>query len=268
MANANIYVELTTEFNAGGLRSVLSSGQAVVLHKLAIMSKDGDWILRDNKEALGHVLNVLERRGARYRFGAPLDSRWMAGGWSAHFEFRHDGLRVRTDFVTRPPRLGPEDLDVMWREQVGMEIPFVSAVHLAKLKKTNREKDYVVIGELARLLSDPAEQLLHSRSARDLVEIAAANPELVRRLTPRRPLLAKIPDGTENLEAALDAERRRLIHDNEQRLQRYMDAAETWAETWPAVAKKARGLPLLHAHQIVLEHAEGVLPFHLPGDQP
>jgi hypothetical protein len=59
------------------------------------MSKDGDWILPEDEEALGHVLAVLAPRGARYRFGAPLDARWMRGGWSAHFEFRAGPLRVR-----------------------------------------------------------------------------------------------------------------------------------------------------------------------------
>jgi hypothetical protein len=34
-----IYVELTRELNRGRLRAVICSGQAVVLHRLAIMSK-------------------------------------------------------------------------------------------------------------------------------------------------------------------------------------------------------------------------------------
>jgi hypothetical protein len=48
----NIYLELTREFNQGKTRVIISSGQAVVLHRLAIMSKDGDWIVRENHEDL------------------------------------------------------------------------------------------------------------------------------------------------------------------------------------------------------------------------
>ncbi|HEY2739722.1 MAG TPA: hypothetical protein VGK45_15035, partial [Thermoanaerobaculia bacterium] len=63
----NPYLELTEEFNQGRLRALLSSGQAVVVHRLAIMSKDGDWILREDAEAIGHVLAVLAAHGAWYR---------------------------------------------------------------------------------------------------------------------------------------------------------------------------------------------------------
>lgn len=132
----NIYVELTQAFNAGGLRAVLSSGQAVVFHQLAVMSKDGDWILREEEEAVRHIRSVLDRRGARYRFGAPLDLRWMRGGWSAHFEFRSGRLRVRTDFVTRPPRLTREALAALCKTQEHEPFPVVGARDLCELKKT------------------------------------------------------------------------------------------------------------------------------------
>lgn len=89
----NIYLQLTRYFNEGRLRSVISSGQAVVLHRLAIMSKDGDWILQEDVECLRHVLDVLGNHKAHYRYGAPLDVRWIRGGWSAHLEFAHEGFR-------------------------------------------------------------------------------------------------------------------------------------------------------------------------------
>lgn len=122
----NIYLQLTETFNRERLRAIICGGQAVVLHRLAIMSKDGDWILREDDEALSHVLSVLDSCGARYRFGAPLDVRWMAGGWSAHFEFRQDNLRVRTDFFTRPSRIPETKLPQLWQEQADQTIPFVN----------------------------------------------------------------------------------------------------------------------------------------------
>ena len=263
----NIYVKLTHEFNASKLRAVLSSGQAVVLHRLAIMSKDGDWILRESEEALNHVLSVLAHRSARYRFGAPLDIRWMRGGWSSHFEFRYQALRVRADFVTRPPRVTPEDMENLWSEQECRNIPFVNARLLAELKKTNREKDYAIIGELARALTNPEDQLLLSRSARDLIKLASKHPDLVRELIPGRPILAATGNGVDSLETALDAERRELIHANERRLLRYMHAAEPWAEIWPKVANEIAHLPLPEEHKVVVAYAESVLPFCPSGEE-
>lgn len=237
------------------------------MHRLAVMSKDGDWIAREEPEALGHILSVLESRGARYRFGAPLDVRWMAGGWSSHFEFRSGPLRVRTDFVTRPPRVPAQSLAGMWarEERARVPVPFVDALTLVELKKTNRERDYAVIGELARLLDDPLAQLLCSRSARDLVALAHQHPALFDAAVLRRPLLRQVSEGGTVLEAALDAERRELIHANERRLQSYMHAARTWEEAWPAIAAGIEGLPLRAAHHVLVGRAELLLPFHAEG---
>jgi hypothetical protein len=90
----NIYLELTEQFNAGRLRAIISSGQAVVLHRLAIMSKDGAWILREDVETMSHTLDVLAESAAHYRFGAPLDVRWMADGWRRAFRISH---RITSD---------------------------------------------------------------------------------------------------------------------------------------------------------------------------
>jgi len=258
----NIYLALTAELNRGRVRAILSSGQAVVMHRLAMMSKDGDWILREDEECLKHVLAVLDARGARYRLGAPVDIRWMAAGWSAHFEFRTEVLRVRTDFITRPPRVSPDELAALWSraESASEPIPFVDVETLAQLKKTNREKDYAVIGELARLIEDPVGQMLLSRSARDLVALAEKHPEALEQARRERPLLAHVVEGVGSLEAALDAERRQLMHENERRLEAYTTAAQNWTNAWPGISAEIEGLPLFRAHAIIVERAEDLLP--------
>ncbi len=255
------YVQLTAELNQGRLRALLASGQAVVLYRLAIMSKDGDWILREDEEALGHVLSVLEGHGAHYRYGAPLDLRWLRHGWSSHFEYRERDLRLRCDFVTRPPRVHPETLRTEWEHPVQLEAPVVSLPVLAELKKTNREKDYAVIGELARLMGDPSQAMLHSRSARDLERLALEHPDLAREMARERPLLSAAASGRDELERALDEERRALIRRNEERLRRYMEASSSWSALWANLSRDLAGLPLRRAHEIMVSTAEGVLPF-------
>ena len=259
----NPYTELTSLFNQGKLRAILASGQAVVLHRLAIMSKDGDWIVREDDLDLDHILGILESKGARYRFGAPLDVRWLRGGWSSHFEYNEQGLRIRTDFVTRPPRISVEQLASLWQAQQGVDMPFVDTAVLAEMKKTKREKDYPVIGELARLMQEPKMQLLYSRSARDLLALAEQYPESVAELSSSRALLKVVSEGLKPLEIALDAERRDLMREDDERLSRYITAADEWREKWSTIADQMEGLPLREAHQLVTEKARKVLPFEV-----
>lgn len=256
----NPYLDLTDEFNRGGLRVLLSSGQAVVVHRLAIMSKDGDWILREQQSAIDHVLAVLESHGARYRFGAPLALPWLAGGWSSHFEFAQGPMRIRTDFVSRPPRIAPTELASMWNsaERTGRAV--VDLVPLARIKLTNRDKDYAVVGDLARLMRDPADQLRFSRSARELIELARARPDLLAAIVGERPALAAVALGRDALEEALDRERRALMRTNEERLQRYQQAAAAWAAVWTDVAREVEGWPLRRAHEHLVRRATPLLP--------
>ena len=260
----NIYLQLTSEFNAGKVRAIICSGQAAVLHRVAIMSKDGDWILREDAETCQHVLMALERHGAQYRFGAPLDIRWLAGGWSSHCEFTMDVLRVRTDFFSRPPRINAAEMALLWQKQAQECPPFVSLTQLARMKQTDREKDYVVIGELARRMMDPEDCLRFSRSAMDLMQLAGQHPSLVERLASERPVLAMIKEGRDCLEAALDAERRDMIHANERRLARFQEASSRWLDQWPAIIRQTRNLPLSQAHHNIVKAAEPLLPMSLP----
>jgi hypothetical protein len=259
----NPYLDLTAAFNQGRLRALISSGQAVVVHRLAIMSKDGDWVLREDVEATGHVLAVLAVRGARYRFGAPLDPRWLAGGWSAHLEHRAGDLRLRTDFVSRPPRVSKAQLDRLWQEAEAEGRDVVPLEPLTRLKMTRREKDYAVIGELARRLDDPRSELRYSRSSRDLIRLAEEHPDALSEVLPQRPVLARVAEGRDALEEALDHERRVLMREDEERLARYADASAPWRALWPEVAREIADRPLPEAHRIVIARAEGVLPFEL-----
>jgi hypothetical protein len=149
---SNVYFELTRRFNSQHRRVVLGSGQAVVYHRLAIMSKDGDWIIREEPEACRHVLAVLAARGARYRFGAPLDVRWLAGGWSSHLELEDErGRRVRCDFFSRPPRIPKARLEELFAT-AGDPLAVVDVETLIAMKQTQRAKDHVIIGEVAKRL--------------------------------------------------------------------------------------------------------------------
>ena len=48
---------------------------------------------------------------------------------------------------------------------------------------------------------------------------------------------------------------------NEERLARYEHAARAWLEYWPQLSRQIAELPVLQAHEQVVQAAEQVLPY-------
>ena len=115
------------------------------------------------------------------------------------------------------------------------------------------------------MLDDPLAALRYSRSARDILEIAARHPDLLAAAETDRPCLAAVAQGREGLAAALDAERRLLMARNEERLEHFEQAARPWASVWPALSREIEGWPLPQAHERMVEAANGCLPTAVPG---
>ena len=256
LALPNIYFELTATFNAKQPVVALASGQAVVYYRIAIMSKDGDWVIRETPEACATVLLELDRRGARYRPGAPLDVGWLAGGWSSHFEFPDDRQRrVRCDFLSRPPRVSRSAVDRILtpaRESSGMIVVDLDA--LIAMKQTQRAKDYAVIGELATLLPPDREIELTTNPDR-IMALAETMGRSSQR--PAARLAASGADRhavvlalAEEIDALQQADRRRLAI--------YESAARPYIEECRAVGVSM--LPLREAHDRMVEIAGRLLP--------
>lgn len=257
---SNVYFELTREFNARERIAALASGQAVVYHRLAMTSKDGDWILRESEAACGRVLDVLAERGATYRPGAPLDVRWLRHGWSSHFEFLDDSRRrVRCDFFSRPPRIAPAEIEALFREA---EDPLlvIGVEALIRMKRTQRAKDYAVIGELARLLP-PEREIEVTTDADRIVEMARARPVASTRPAVKAALAGLDGEAVE-LEVAREMRVQRL-HD-QRRVQRYMRAAAAYLAE--VVRARVDEMPLVEAHAATVALAERWLPAAAPAE--
>jgi hypothetical protein len=250
----NLYFELTRELNAEGPIAALASGQAVVFYRLAMMSKDGDWILMETPAACRRALEVLTLRGARYRPGAPLDVRWLAAGWSSHFEFFDPkGRRIRCDFVTRPPRVPLEEVARLFTATVAPTL-VVPIEPLIRMKQTQRAKDYPVIGELARMLPPEREIELTTDPDRVLV-LAPRHGESSRRQAVRA---ARNGRSREEVVIELAREADRMQADDRARLERFRAAAEPFLRAFQASGIAALELP--EAHQRAVELALRALP--------
>jgi len=253
---SNVYFDLTEEFNAEGLIALLASGQAVVFYRIALMSKDGDWVLRETESACRQVRKVLAAHGARYRPCPPLDPRWLAGGWSSHFEF-YDARRrrIRCDFVSRPPRIAAGELEAMFSSARGEgALRVVDPERLIRLKQTQRAKDYPAIAEISRLL--PAEREVELTTDPDRI-LALAGP--VGSGSPRESVrAAQLGRSRDEVVVALAREIDRLQRDDRLRLERYEQAARAYLTAFRS------GVPpeatLDEAHAIAVGLAEQLLP--------
>jgi hypothetical protein len=251
---ANTYFDLTQTFNARGSIAALASGQAVVYYRVAIMSKDGDWVIRETAEACARVLDILAGRGASYRPGAPLDTRWLAGGWSSHFEFADEKRRrVRCDFFSRPPRVVPETTDRLFAAAAD-PLLVVDLESLIRMKRTQRAKDYAVIGELAAHLP-PAQEIRLTTDPDRLMQLA---PEHGAGVT-RPAVEAALAGDRDGLVVALAREQDRQQRVDRARLKAYAAAAEPYLEAMTRIPTHERRLPA--AHERINALAERLLPF-------
>jgi hypothetical protein len=249
----NVYFELTRAFNAFGPVAALASGQAVVFYRIAIMSKDGDWVIRETSDACGRVLDVLADRGAVYRPGAPLDPRWLAGGWSSHFEFADEkGRRVRCDFFSRPPRVSAEAIARVFSEAADTLL-VIDLESLIRMKQTQRAKDYAVIGELAARLTPDREVLVTTNPDR-LLALAPVYGHGVR----REPVRAALAGDRDGVVVALAREQDRQQRLDRARLDAYASAAREYMTAFAKVSSAERRLPASQGRVMAL--AERLLP--------
>ena len=252
---ANVYFDLTREFNQFAPVAALSSGQAVVYYRLAIMSKDGDWVVRESPEACARVLAVLSDRGARYRPSAPLDVRWLQGGWSSHFEYTDAAARrIRCDFVSRPPRVSSESLGLLFEQRPPDRLLVVDRETLIRLKQTERAKDYAVIGELARQLP-PDRELAWTTDVDRILELSGATGAESSRPAVRA---ARAGAGRAAVVAALAQEVDDLQQADRRRLAVYHRAAEQYLTEFRR--SLIDSLPLPDAHEAACRVAGALLP--------
>lgn len=249
----NVFFELTRAFNRTGPVAILASGQAVVYYRVAIMSKDGDWVVRESADACATVREVLAERGARYRPGAPLDPRWLAAGWSSHFEFTDDEhRRIRCDFFSRPPRVPRTTIEQSFA-RASDPLAVVDVESLIRMKYTQRAKDYAVIGELAARLAPEREIAL------------STDPDRLLALAPthglgsgRAAVEAACRGDRDAVVVALAREQDRRQQRDRARLDRFAAAAVDYLRAFAQLRADERALP--HGHGPVCALAERLLP--------
>lgn len=257
---ANVYFDLTREFNRHRPVALLASGQAVVFYRIAMMSKDGDWVIREDPEACDRVRAVLAGRNARHRPSPPLDVRWLAGGWSSHFEFMDErDRRVRCDFFSRPPRVALARVQELFGAGGADDrLLVVDPETLVRMKQTQRAKDYPAIGEIARLLPSDLE-LQYTTDPDRILALASSTRTANDRPSVRA---AREAAGRERVVIELAREIDRMQQRDRARVERYLAASSRYLDEFRRAGIDE--LPLADAHRRACALAEAWLPTSIP----
>lgn len=197
-------------------------GQACVFYGAAQFSKDVDFLLLASEENFTGLRSALRELGAERIAVPPFDPAALARGHAVHFRCpsgETKGLRI--DVMTRLRDLPP--FEVLWERRTtitvegGAEISLLSVEDLVSAKKTQRDKDWPMIGALVEghYMATGGEPngerarfwLLESRTPERLLELVQRFPAEKEQLVIRRPLLAlAVASDLPRLREALDAE--------------------------------------------------------------
>lgn len=187
------------------VRCLLMGGQACVLYGGAEFSRDADLALLASPRNFDRLRQALADLDAEPIAVPPPELKYLLRGHALHFRCRAAdaaGLRVDIMSVMR----GADGFAALWRRRTTLELPgsvrvdVLSLPDLVRVKKTQRDKDWPMVRRLLefdylanRRRPDRARVgfwLMELRTPSLLRELVSRFPSAVRRLAPRRPLLA------------------------------------------------------------------------------
>ncbi len=249
---------LVASLQAQGVVCAITSGMACVKFGAALGTKDCDMLCAVN--SADTFLNTLEStslRGARcgYRshLGAPLDTRWLSGGWTSHFAWRLADEEAALDVFGVAPRGSSP-----WRSETqGL---YASCHTVAEMKRTDRPRDWpfaTTLGVKLLRAGDPR-GWLHIFDHQVLLEMAAEIP-CPSELIAQRPVLGLLSSRDPRLVIALRGEVEFWQQLDHVRIQVYRQTVRSYVV---AVKRDPRSdaTDLRTQHQSRVEHAERLLP--------
>lgn len=261
---ASFYSGAAESFRAQGITAYLTSGQACIRYRLTQFSKDSDWIIKTEKNAI--VLDALAEMVSpdhtkplyTIKYGAPFDPEWTDHGWSSHIFFpdKTGGIGARIDMFTNPPRTNGSFKSDDW--------PAVDRHTVACMKKTQRDKDWPFVHQLGLQLcqAGDCQGLLHLQTRES---IAAAIKNLGSEIAPAvleaRPLLQLFLEESQPdfQDTALLSEKEFWKEADRQRLGIFAAAWEPYGAILAKRAEPKKG-PLLKQHALLKDIARVHLP--------
>ncbi len=255
------YHGLLRRLRRKGVPCAITGGLACVEFGVVEHTEDCDLVCAPAAaETLLAMLAVtkFQGRACHYRgaLSAPLDKRWLAGGWTSHFFWgEKTGANPFLDVFGVPPRVTGS-----WQRRTrGL---FADRQTVAEMKRTRRRKDWdqaTMLG-LQMLKAGQPEGWLHIFDAEVLRQLGETIP-CPARMQAQRPALRLMVAKDPRLERAVQTEVEFWSHLDRLRLMVYEAQGREYAL---AVMKdrQAKDATLPEQHARRLEHAERLLPKH------
>ncbi len=204
------------------MQALVVGGQACVLYGAAEFSRDLDLALSVAPENLQKLEQILKELQAELVAVPQFSRRFLEAGHAVHFRCRAPGVEgLRIDILHAMRGLDP--FESLWARRTtletedGLRIELLSLPDLVQAKKTQRDKDWLMLRRLveanyyAHRHNPSGDQLsfwlLEVRTPGILLKLASAYPSLAESLLARRPLLAAARQNDAALvESLLDEE--------------------------------------------------------------
>lgn len=134
---------------------IVIGGQAVIAYGASQFTRDADFWINPTKTNLIRLEKALKELKTTPRFLPPLKLSYLEKGHGIHFRFRYKECNFLIDILGKLPRVS--GFSTAWKnaERIqwhGLKIPILDIRRLVNTKKTDRERDYLVIRSLTELV--------------------------------------------------------------------------------------------------------------------
>ena len=197
-------LKVLSTFKKEKVKALLIGGQACIVYGAAEFSRDSDFVIFADHLNLIRLKKALKTLRAEPVYFPELKAEYLKKGHACHFRCTAPGVeRLRVDVMGKLRGCSP--FPVLWRRRNRVKVAGVGLIDvigikdLVQCKKTQRDKDWLMMGRLVEndiLLADfkAAPKIVvwwlsESRNTGALARLAGMYPKLARVVAAKRPLL-------------------------------------------------------------------------------
>jgi len=218
----NPILKVLFTFRKHRVKSLLIGGQACIVYGAAEFSRDSDFVVLCRPTNLSRLQLALRELKAENIYVPPLGGEYLERGHACHFRCQAAPVKgLRIDIMAR--LRGCDHFAELWKRRYRLRLPAGTSLDIIRLrdlvqsKKTQREKDWLMLSRLVEndiaLNPNPGKErirwwLCQGRIPDTLIGLASKYRVIARSCLRKRPLLkAALNNGAGLLSRLLDEEK-------------------------------------------------------------